>query len=212
MKKAFFYDTLCGMVYRCMFAGIDECGHAHWVNITPGEESKTLQDVVVDEELEGTRFILICMDDEPAQPEMIAKVLCKVMDCPMDEVGAELLSTIRHMKKFGIRWDKEPLELEFRVFENEKTSKRHGKFSYWVEDKKDVWTILADIDAFNDLNELFHWIRNFIQVLEITAEIPVLVKDLRITDDLRKHVRKYDLGMFTSIQKEENYLLNKEEN
>ena len=57
MKKAFFYDTLCGLVYRCMFAGIDEYGHAQWVNITPGEESKTLDDVVIDEDLEGTRFI-----------------------------------------------------------------------------------------------------------------------------------------------------------
>ena len=107
MKKAFFYDTLCGMVYRCMFAGLDECGHAQWVSITPGEESKTLQDVVIDEEMEN---------------------------------------------------------------------------------------------------------RNIFMVLEISAEIPVITKDLRITDDLRKHVRKSDLGMFSSIQKEEKYTLNKEEN
>ena len=52
MKKAFFYDTLCGMVYRCMFAGLNESGHAQWINITPGEESKTLEDVVIDEDLD----------------------------------------------------------------------------------------------------------------------------------------------------------------
>ena len=212
MKKAFFYDTLCGMVYRCMFAGLNESGHAQWINITPGEESKTLEDVVNDEELEGTRFILICMDDEPAQPEIIAKVLCKVMECPVDEVGIELVSSIRRMKQIGVSWTKEPLELEFRVFENNETSKCPGKYSIWVQDKKDDWNVLADFDAFDDLNELFLFIRNIFMVLEISAEIPVLTKDLRITDDLRKHVRKSDLGMFSSIQKEEKYTLNKEEN
>ena len=84
MKRAFFYDTLCGMVYRCMFAGLDDYGHAKWVSITPGEESKTLDDVVIDEDLEGTRFILISLDDEPAQPEIITKVLCKVMESAVD--------------------------------------------------------------------------------------------------------------------------------
>ena len=212
MKKAFFYDTLSGMVYRCMFAGLNESGHAQWINITPGEESKTLEDVVIDEELEGTRFILICMDDEPAQPEIIAKVLCKVMECPVDEVGIELVSSIRRMKRIGVNWSKEPLELEFRVFENIRPSKRKGKYSFSVDDENDVWNFLGDFDEFNDLDELFRWIRNFLLVLELSAEIPILTKDLRITEDLRKQVRKNDLAMFSSIQKEEKYSLDKEEN
>ena len=125
MKKAFFYDTLCGMVYRCMFAGLDDCGHAQWVSITPGEESKTLDDVVIDEDLEGTRFILISLDDEPAQPEIITKVLCKVMVCAVDELGNELESSIRRMKQIGLSWTKEPLELEFNVFENKERRKEY---------------------------------------------------------------------------------------
>ena len=28
MTKAFLFDSLCGMVYRCMFAGLDDYGHA----------------------------------------------------------------------------------------------------------------------------------------------------------------------------------------
>ena len=209
MKKAFFYDTLCGMVYRCMFAGLDELGHAQWVSITPGEESKTLQDVLIDEEMEKYRFILICMDDEPAQPEIIFKALSKATVCSVYGVGAELVASIRRMKQIGVSWTKEPLELEFRVFENKENP---GKYAFWVQDKKDDWNVLADFDAFDDLNELFQFIRSFLLVLEFTAEIPVLTKDLRITDDLRKQVRKSDLGMFSSIQKEEKYILNKEEN
>ena len=200
MKKAFFYDTLCGMVYRCMFAGLDDYGHAKWVSITPGEESKTLDDVVIDEDLgSSTRFILICMEEELAQPEVIARVFGKVMECPLDEVGADLLSCIRRMKRFGIRWDKEPLELEFKVFENDGLGKRQGKYTFWVEDKKDVWSILADVDDFNNLNEVFVWIRNFLLVLEVSAEIPVITKDLSISEDLRRQTRKNDLDLFTHL-------------
>ena len=214
MKKAFFYDTLCGMVYRCMFAGVDECGHAQWVSITPGEESKTLQDVVIDEELQGYRFILICMDDEPAQPEIIFKVLCKASVCSLANLGNELESSIRRMKQIGLSWTKEPLELEFNVFKNKENSRRKGKYTFVVQDKKDAWNILAEFDAFDNLEELFHWIRDFFIVLDMTAEIPILTKDLAITDDLRKMVRKNYLGMFTSVQKEMDYSIDidKEEN
>ena len=152
------------------------------------------------------------MDDEPAQPEIIAKVLCKVMECPVDEVGIELVSSIRRMKRIGVCWSKEPLELEFRVFENIRPSKRKGKYSFSVDDENDVWNFLGDFDEFNDLDELFRWIRNFLLVLELSAEITILTKDLRITEDLRKQVRKNDLAMFSSIQKEEKYSLDKEEN
>ena len=214
MKTAFFYDTLCGMIYRCMFAGVDECGHAQWVSITPGEESKTLQDVVIDEELQGYRFILICMDDEPAQPEIIFKVLCKATVCSIANLGNEMASSIRRMKQIGLSWTKEPLELEFNVFENKENSRRKGKYTFVVQDKKDAWNILAEFDAFDNLEELFHWIRDFFIVLDLTAEIPILTKDLTITDDLRKHVRKNYMGMFSSVQKEVDYSIDndKEEN
>ena len=212
MKKAFFYDTLCGMVYRCMFAGIDELGHAQWVSITPGEESKTLNDVVVDEDLGDTRFILIGLEGETAPPEIIAKMLGKVMECPIDELGTDLAFAIRHMKKMGVKWDKEPMELMFRVFENMDLGQRKGKYSFWLENKKDICSILTDIDGFDDLNELFLWIRTFLLTMEMTAEIPIITKDLKISEELKQKVRKNDLGMFTSIMKEYDYMENKEEN
>jgi hypothetical protein len=197
-----------------MFAGLDECGHAQWVSITQGEESKTLQDVVIDEELQGYRFILICMDDEPAQPEIIFKVLGKAIGDFIEDVGLEIATSVRQMKRLGIKWEKSPLELDFCVFKNREGSKRKGKYSFWVEDKKDIWSTLVDIDGFNNLNDVFSFIRKFLLFLELTAEIPVLIKDLKITDDLKKHVKKGDLGMFSSVLKERDYSIDndKEEN
>ena len=199
MKKAFFYDTLCGLVYRCMFAGIDEYGHAQWVNITPGEESKTLEDVVIDEDLEGTRFILISVDDEPVRPEIIVKVLCKVMESSIDEVGEELKSAIRRMKRVGVNWLKEPLELEFGLFENNEFSKRKGKYLFFVDDKKEVLSFLATIDGFNNLNDLLHWIKELLQALEVTAEIPILAKEVRLSEELCDQTNWDDLNMFSKV-------------
>ena len=199
MKKAFFYDTLCGLVYRCMFGGIDEYGHAQWVNITPGEESKTLDDVVIDEDLEGTRFILISVDDEPVHPEIIVKVLCKVMESSIDEVGEELKSAIRRMKRIGVNWLKEPLELEFGLFENNEFSKRKGKYLFFVDDKKEVLSFIATIDGFNNLNDLLHWIKELLQALEVTAEIPILAKEVRLSEELCDQTNWDDLNMFSKV-------------
>ena len=71
---------------------------------------------------------------------------------------------------------------------------------------------MTDIDEFDDLHELFLWIRTFLLSLEVTAKLPVITKDLRISDELRQKVKKNDLGMFTSIVKEYDFLIEKEEN
>ena len=199
MKKAFFFFFFLGLVYRCIFAGIDEYGHAQWVNITPGEESKTLDDVVIDEDLEGARFILISVDDEPVHPEIIVKVLCKVMESSIDEVGEELKSAIRRMKRIGVNWLKEPLELEFGLFENNEFSKRKGKYLFFVDDKKEVLSFLATIDGFNNLNDLLHWIKELLQALEVTAEIPILAKEVRLSEELCDQTNWDDLNMFSKV-------------
>lgn len=207
MTKAFFYDTLCGMVYRCMFAGLDIDGKAHWVVITPGEESKTLEDVVIDEELgEDTRFLLIAMEGEPVQPIMIARLLGKIAECPIGELGREIAFALRRMRQFGMKWNGEPLELDFRVVENGEGSRRRGKYSFWVMDRKDEWGLIANIDGFDDLDDVLDTIRHYLMFLEVSAEIPVIAKDLSISDGLKKLAGKNRLGMFTHITVERDMI------
>lgn len=202
MTKAFLYDSLCGIVYRCMFAGLDEYGHAQWVNITPGEEPRTLEDYLQDEDLGGTRFYLLSMEGETAQSLQVAKVLGKVMECPVDGLGADLVYTVRHMQEIGVKWDQKPLKIVVRVFENGENSRRKGKYSVWLEDGQSVCGNLADIDAFDSLGELFTWINTYFFVLEQTAKIPVIKKSLRISDELMKEAKKRDLADFDHISKE----------
>ena len=154
---------------------------------------------MIDEDLEGTRFILISVDDEPVHPEIIVKVLCKVMESSIDEVGEELKSAIRRMKRIGVNWLKEPLELEFGLFENNEFSKRKGKYLFFVDDKKEVLSFLATIDGFNNLNDLLHWIKELLQALEVTAEIPILAKEVRLSEELCDQTNWDDLNMFSKV-------------
>ena len=202
MTKAFLYDSLCGLVYRCMFAGVDGCGRAQWVNITPGEEPKTLQDYVIDEDLQGTRFFVLAMEGETAQSSQIAKILGKVSECPINGLGIDLTFAVKHMQDMGVKWNKNPLNLTVRVMENGKDSKRVGKYSFWIEDNDSCSDIVADVDGFDSIVDLFRTVRTFFLVLESAAGISCLTKDLRINGKLRKETKKSDLGMFDHIEDE----------
>ena len=206
MTNAFLYDSLCGLVYRCMFAGVDGCGRAQWVNITPGEEPKTLEDYVIDEDLQGTRFFVLAMEGETAQSSQIAKILGKVSECPINGLGMDLTFAIRHMQDMGVKWNKNPLNLTVRAMENGKDSKRVGKYSFWIEDNDSCSDIVADVDGLDSIEELFRTVRTYFLVLESAAGISCLTKDLRINGKLRKEAKKSDLGMFRHIE-DEAYVL-----
>ena len=185
-----------------MFAGVDECGHAQWVNITPGEEPKTLDEYVADEDMEGTRFFVLTMEGDEAQSSQIVKVLGKVAECPICGLGADLAFAIRHMQDMGIKWNQKPLNLTVRVFENGKDSKRLGNYSFRIEDNDSCDDVLADVDGFDSLEELFRALRNFFLTMEISTGISCLTKNLCIDGKLRKEARKSDLGMFGRIEEE----------
>ena len=206
MTKAFLYDSLCGLVYRCMFAGVDGCGRAQWVNITPGEEPKTLEDYVIDEDLQGTRFFVLAMEGETAQSSQIAKILGKVSECPINGLGIDLTFAVKHMQDMGVKWNKNSLNLTVRAMENGKNSKRVGKYSFWIEDNNSCSDIVADVDGFDSIEELFRTVRTYFLVMETLAGISCLNKDLRINEKLRKEAKKSDLGMFDHIE-DEAYVL-----
>ena len=206
MTKAYLYDSLCGIVFRCMFAGIDNNGHAQWVNITPGEEPKTLDDYVADENLDDSRFFVLAMEGETVHSTQIAKVLGKVAECPINGLSADLTYAVKNMQDLGIKWNLKPLNVTVRVFENEGKGKRIGKYSYWIEDNNCCADILSDVDGFNTLEQLFKSVRTYFIVMEFLTGISCVIKDLRIDKKLRKETKKSDLSMFDNIENE-TYLI-----
>ena len=206
MTRAYLYDSRCGLVYRYMFAGVDGCGRAQWVNITPGEEPKTLEDFVIDEGLQGTRFLLLTMEGEAAQPSQIARILAKLSACPICGLHEDLTYAVRQMRDLGIQWNRNPLSLTVRVMENGKDSKRIGKYTFWIEDNNCCSEMLADVDGFDSIDDLLETLGTIFMVLESEAGISCVTKDLRITAKLKREARQSDLDMFDHIE-DETYVI-----
>ena len=183
MVKAYLFETYGGLIHRCMFAGLDSNGLAKWVNITPDESVVTITCETAEDLLnveDKNQYMLIAMEGEAAQPCVIVQAL----------------------KRLGVTWLKEPLELNVRVLENGNSKIRHGKYSFWVEDKNRILAILADVDGFNDLDELLSWIRTYFETIEKVAEIPITTKTMTIDGCLKKDVSKGDLAMFDMVKVE----------
>lgn len=206
MTKAFLYDSLCGIVYRCMFAGVDGLGHAQWVNITPGEEAKTLIDIAADEGFGDTRYCLLSMEGELAQSRMVAKVLAKVIECPIEGVTTDMANTLKHMQQLGVRWDLKPLELEVTVFENPEGGRRSGKYTFWLTENSLDSNFFAEVDGFEYLGDLFEYIRMYFLCLEANAGISIVKKCLRISDELKKNASRHEVGIYDHVV-EETYVL-----
>ena len=142
------------------------------------------------------------MEGELAQSWMVAKVIAKVMECPIEEVAADMAHSLKHMQQLGVKWDMKPLELEVRVFENPEEGRRSGKYTFWLGDCSAECNIFTEVDGFNDLNELFRWIRMYFLILEANAEISIVKKYLRISDELKKKVSRHELGTYDHVEKE----------
>ncbi|MBR5394423.1 MAG: hypothetical protein IK144_04975 [Bacteroidaceae bacterium] len=204
MEKAFLYDSLCGIVYRCMYAGIDDNGHAQWVNITPGEETEMLENIPAGLDLDDTRLCMLAMDGELAQSRMVAKVLAKVLMCPVGEVGADMAYCMRRMQQNGLVWDHKPLELGVKVFENTPGGRRKGKYTFWLGDNFSDCSIYIQVDGFDNLTDIFRMIRLYFITLETAADINITKKYLCISSELKKQVGRMDLRMFDYIESIDN--------
>lgn len=182
-----------------MFAGVDNFGHAQWVNITPGEEPKTLEEYVKDENIEGTRFFVLSLEGETAESIDVAKALGRMVEGSIYIQPAELNYAVTHMQELGVKWNKKPLELIVRVFENSVNSNRAGKYSFWIENKRNCCDVIADVDGFGSLDDLFRTVSSYLMVLKTSAAIPIQCNDLKISTKLMDSVEKNCLSMFNCI-------------
>jgi len=197
MTKAFLYDSLCGTIYRCMFAGIDSKGHAQWVRIDQGEQPITLDDHLTDEQLEGTYFCVLAMEGELARSSSVAKALSRVTACRIGDTECEMVQLLRQMQELGIKWERKPLKPIVVVMED---TRHPVQYSYYIEDGANDGSTLAFADGFDSLEELFRTIRTYLTVLTTVAGITCCDKELHIDDKLRKEAKESDLSFFENIK------------
>ena len=200
--KAIMYDSLCGTIYRCMFAGVDDNGHAQWVNITPGERPMTLDDIKEHDELDGAAFYLLAVEGETVQSLHVARLLGKVTEMPLDSVQEDTALAVRQLRHLGVKWDRTPLDLEVRVFSNNGNSRRHGNYSFWVFSRDAEYACLLDVDSFETVDNALEWAASYLTALEDTADIPISRKVLRIADELRRKATAEQLALYDEFERE----------
>ena len=174
---AVFYDNLFAMIKRAFFAGLDSNGRAQWVNITPGEESVTLREYLDDLGDEGMEFRLLCLEGDAASSREVAKLLGCVLKSPFYDIDVCLKEAINQLIRLGVYWDERPLNLDIRVASN-KGTRRAGKYSLLVYDESDSPDSLMDIDNFNDVDMVYHWLDAYLKALEEQAGIHIASKKI----------------------------------
>ena len=204
MEKVYLYDSY-GIGYRCMFAGVDNQCRAQWLNITPGEEAQTMQVIDPNAGFDDDKFYLLSLVGEKARSQVLASVLGRSLACRVDGATEDLVTCLHRLQDLGVTWNHDPLRLKIRVFRNGVNSRRNGKYSFWIEDNDEEYSIMNDIDDEDDLNEIMYALRAYFQVVEMTAGIPVEVKTLCISNDLKQEIDLNYLEMFDSITEDKVY-------
>ena len=106
-----------------------------------------------------TDYRYLCETDEMIQIRDLAGMMGCALELPEDDIKVVLNNRLKDLNMMGVKFISsiQYLNLEVRVFSNEKT-KRQGKFSVWCLDT-DRGVSLFDIDGFDDATEALSWVR-----------------------------------------------------
>ena len=196
MTKAFFYETNDGDLLRCLFAGLDKDGHAQWVVIDQGSETMTLQDYLDEYCMESGDIHLLCLEGELLESETLAILLGSVYKSYPIDCRKTLSDTIKKLRRLGIEWKHEEVELKVRVYKYFDDVLQEDCLCYSIMANGHVY--LAELDAFHSPKELMDSVRCFFEALEKEADI-VLKKELIVFPDDDLEFDCKDCMMFDNI-------------
>lgn len=198
MTKAFLYDSRSGDVYHCLLVGADCNGRALWLNITQGGPAETLVQRFNNPNL---HFNLLSMEGETVPSIMIAKLLATQFVYPPNHMYAGMDNVLDQLYRFGIIYDKQPLALQIDVWKDEED----GKYAFTMEKYPVMRSeIISRKGDYENINDLFDAVENYLWELRKTAQIPILETILEISSELKRKVKKCYLGEFTKICKMKN--------
>ena len=198
MTKAFLYDSRSGDVYHCLLVGADCNGRALWLNITQGEPAETLVQRFNNPDL---HFNILSMEGDTVPSIMIAKLLATQFVYPPNHMYAGMDNVLDQLYRFGIIYDKQPLALQIDVWKDEED----GKYAFTMEKYPVMRSeIISRKGDYENINDLFDAVENYLWELRKTAQIPILETILEISSELKRKVKKCYLGEFTKICKMKN--------
>lgn len=194
MEKIFIYDRYGLELLSCQFAGVSEEGKPQLVITTPGKVVESLDDYTSN--MDG--YLMLCGGEKMAESKDVMKLLGCVFEGGLDVLEDSVKGRVEDLKRFGIDWKRESVNLAAIVREYE--YKPHDiRYSLRVVEGDHDPVELAKIDYYDTLEGLFDELREFFTLVEETTGI-MLNKRLVTWKEVREKARKEDLGMFSKVE------------
>ena len=180
MKKVYLLANDDGIVFRCMYAGLDNENHPIWINLTPGYNADDVRSEMMKTRLNS--LIFLSFEHEVVGSDVVAFVLARTLErSPMKSEITHF--TLREMKLMGMKWNKEPLEISFAVIDS------GNEYIIYFTDKESIFLDDIDVEGFENINEVYIGLQHFVLALTEDAGIPVrttLITDNKTVDSLGK--------------------------
>ena len=194
MEQIFIYDRYGLELLSCQFAGVSEEGKPQLVITTPGKVVESLDDYTSN--MDG--YLMLCGGEKMAESKDVMKLLGCVFEGGLDVLEDSVKGRVEDLKRFGIDWKRESVNLAAIVREYE--YKPHDiRYSLRVVEGSHDPVELAKIDYYDTVEGLFDELREFFTLVEETTGI-MLNKRLVTWKEVREKARKEDLGMFSKVE------------
>ena len=117
LERAIFFESNEGRLHSCMFAGLDNNSRPQWVMVDQGDELMTLQDYMEMNAMKDEDMRLLCLEGETLESTTMAVLLGAVLQGYSLDYARDLTRTIMNLRRRGIGWKQEKLELGVHVCE-----------------------------------------------------------------------------------------------
>lgn len=198
MEKAFYFESDCGALHRCAFAGIDNDCRAQWVMVDQGDEAKTLQEFMDENGLGANDIRLLCMENETVEASTMALLLGAVMRGYPVDCEEALSDAVRSLKRRGIDWWQGMVQL--RVIVNLYFDDCLEKNCYQVYVLDNEVGEVMDLDGFVTWESLMNTLRCYFDALESECGIGLRRTLRTYSEDLLELLSDEDKVMFNVIE------------
>lgn len=198
MERAIFFESNEGRLHRCIFAGLDNNNCPQWVMVDQCDEVMTLQDYMDANCMEDGDMRVLCLEGETLESTTMAQLLGAVLQgYPIDKARA-LSEAIKNLKKMGIVWKHERLQLELRVFEYYEEVNHRDAYRFYIYCSG--YGPVLEMDNFFTMKALMNAVRCYFDALEIKAGIGLRKAFWLYDANMKKELDNEDIKMFDTIE------------
>lgn len=190
MVKAIFFENYDGCLHRCVFAGLDTNDRPQWLMVDQGEEMMTLQNYMVRNLLKDEDIRMLCLEGEPMESTTMALLFGAVLQGYTLDYPRIQAETFQNLRRRGIEWKQEKLELGVHVFEYYENVNHADEYRFCIE--CNGFGYVMGMDNFKTMKDLMEAVRCFLDALEKGAGI-----------GLRKELYSHDVNLLNEMDEED---------